>query len=647
MQNKHYGKCGVNNMQIKKRALSLIVAVCLIIALLPAASLKVYAAGVISSESIEAAISYAKQEKQTRPAYWRGYCAAFVWACYNKGAKIGNSSYATAREMGDALISNTDGNPPRGALVFWYKTSDYSAAGHVALSLGDGQVIHAFSNLMETSISYVNNCGYTYRGWGAPIAGMTLETANVTVPEPELNNRGYNMTVNVGAGSTLRFCSSWSSTSARLGSIPNGSSVYVYGVTVNEYDSRYWAKISWNGQDGWVNYAWLKDVPPQQYDTPDVWFTYNSAELDLSGNNVCYIPYGYSGDTELGYYLTMQRSGDDCIEAAWAENERIRVRGVAAGQAVLSLSIIEYETGRVLDTAKCTITVTGPIKYGIVVGNSRHGTVTADRETANAGDTVTLTVSPEQDWVLDTLAVTSESGEEIDLYIVEAGEKYTFEMPDSGVTVTAIFMENNTIPINASEWALPWVELAYELGLVPDCLDGADLTRQITRREFAAVAVKIYEFLTDEQAMPVYANPFIDCSDEEVLKAYNIGITNGTAADRFSPNQVLNREQLATMLTRVYKRTAISGWTLADDAYFNAQFKAMFTMPTAFADDSSISAYAKDSVYFMKAQGIIDGVGNNMFAPRHGTTANEAANYGLATREQALKIAVGMVINLK
>lgn len=83
-------------------------------------------------------------------------------------------------------------------------------------------------------------------GSGAPAAS-----------EPPLLGRGYSMTVNVGAGSTLRFCSSWSSSSASLGSIPNGSEVYVYGVTESEYDSRRWAKISWNGRDGWVNYAWL------------------------------------------------------------------------------------------------------------------------------------------------------------------------------------------------------------------------------------------------------------------------------------------------------------------------------------------------------------------------------------------------------
>lgn len=211
--------------------------------------------------------------------------------------------------------------------------------------------------------------------------------------------------------------------------------------------------------------------------------------------------------------------------------------------------------------------------------------------------------------------------------------------PYSNVIGTKVF--------DASGWALPYVEQADALGLIPDCLVGQDLSKQITRQEFAAVAVKIYESLSGTKSIPVAVNPFTDCSDSEVLKGYNIGITNGTAANKFSPNEILNREQLATMLTRIYKKVALQGWTLATDGNYNEQFKTMFAMPAAFADDSVISAWAKDSVYFMKSQGIIDGVGSNLFAPKHGTTAGEAAGYGLATREQALKIAVGMVTNLK
>ena len=199
-----------------------------------------------------------------------------------------------------------------------------------------------------------------------------------------------------------------------------------------------------------------------------------------------------------------------------------------------------------------------------------------------------------------------------------------------------------TPAFNASSWALSELARADELGLIPDCLEGEDLTQDITRAEFAAVAVKVYEALSGMTAVPSAVSPFTDTRDTEVLKAYNLGVTNGTSATTFGPDTLLNREQMSTMLTRVFKRSAMPGWTLATDS----QFALNYTKPAPFADDKDISAYARDSVYFMAANGIVGGVGNNTFAPRAVTVEQQAAGYAQATREQALVIAVRMVENL-
>ena len=196
---------------------------------------------------------------------------------------------------------------------------------------------------------------------------------------------------------------------------------------------------------------------------------------------------------------------------------------------------------------------------------------------------------------------------------------------------------------NASGWAEPELKKAEELGLIPEVLRGTDLTKAITRAEFAAVSVRVYEVLANTTALPVINNPFTDTKDVEVLKAYNAGITAGTAKDKFSPDVLLNREQAAAMLTRVFKRVTLAGWTLATDS----QFTLTYTKPALFADDAQISDWAKDSVYFMVANEIIRGVGDNKFAPRATTSDEEARGYAQATREQALLIAVRMVENLK
>ena len=49
----------------------------------------------------------------------------------------------------------------------------------------------------------------------------------------------------------------------------------------------------------------------------------------------------------------------------------------------------------------------------------------------------------------------------------------------------------------------------------------------------------------------------------------------------------------------------------------------------------------------MNAKGIINGVGDNKFAPKNTTPAEEAIAYANATREQAIIIATRMVNNLK
>jgi len=201
-----------------------------------------------------------------------------------------------------------------------------------------------------------------------------------------------------------------------------------------------------------------------------------------------------------------------------------------------------------------------------------------------------------------------------------------------------------TINLNTSLWAVEALQKAGGMNLIPPSLANADLTRPITRQEFAAVAVLVFENLTDATIIPAAVNPFRDTSDSYVLKAYNVGITSGSNAEgtEFSPNAILSREQMATMLTRVIKACTIPDWTIETDMKYSLDFTAV----SVFSDDGNISTWAKPSVYFMASYGLIMG-DNNMFRPRPTNPSEEALNYGCATREQAIAIAVRMVENLK
>lgn len=49
---------------------------------------------------------------------------------------------------------------------------------------------------------------------------------------------------------------------------------------------------------------------------------------------------------------------------------------------------------------------------------------------------------------------------------------------------------------DVSDWAKPELQTAYDLGLIPDILIGADMTKPITREEFCELSVLLDEKVT-------------------------------------------------------------------------------------------------------------------------------------------------------
>ncbi len=185
----------------------------------------------------------------------------------------------------------------------------------------------------------------------------------------------------------------------------------------------------------------------------------------------------------------------------------------------------------------------------------------------------------------------------------------------------------------ASAWATTELAKANEAGLIPDILQGADMTGPITREEFAELAVKLYEQTTGKAATPASPNPFKDTTNPQILKAYKLGITTGTSATTFAPKELTNREQVATMLSRAVRTMAPGG----DFSTAGAP---------SFSDKKDISAWALDHVLFMAKLGIIKGSGDK-FMPKATTTAQTAAGYATTTREQAIAMSVRSFEKLK
>lgn len=180
---------------------------------------------------------------------------------------------------------------------------------------------------------------------------------------------------------------------------------------------------------------------------------------------------------------------------------------------------------------------------------------------------------------------------------------------------------------DASTWAESELKKANELGLIPELLKGADMTKPITREEFCELAVLLYEKVTDTKASPASSNPFTDTTNTQILKAYALGITAGTSTTTFSPQTLINREQCAAMLFRAIKAIAP-----------NADYSVVGI--TDFPDQKDISSWAVDATKYMSKLGIIKGDVSGNFMPKATTTAQTAAGYGMATREAAILMTV-------
>ena len=157
-----------------------------------------------------------------------------------------------------------------------------------------------------------------------------------------------------------------------------------------------------------------------------------------------------------------------------------------------------------------------------------------------------------------------------------------------------------------SSWAQAEVERAVEAGIVPENLRG-EYTQAATRAEFCALAVGLYETVTGEEITE--RAEFTDTTDVNVQKMAGLGIVNGMGEGRFEPDSPLTREQAAALLSR-----------LADSIG-----KPLAASAPSFADNGSISGWAKDAVGQMQASGVMGGVGSNTFDPS-----------GTYTREQSM-----------
>ena len=141
--------------------------------------------------------------------------------------------------------------------------------------------------------------------------------------------------------------------------------------------------------------------------------------------------------------------------------------------------------------------------------------------------------------------------------ITEKKGKYTFTMPASKVTVTATFMDDNTmlnffVDVKASDYFYDAVLWAAEKGIPGGTSATTFNPNGICTR---AQAVTFLWRAAGSPAPKSTAMPFTDVAadsyyERAVLWAVENGITKGTSDTTFSPNMTCTRAQIVTFIYR-------------------------------------------------------------------------------------------------
>ena len=306
-------------------------------------------------------------------------------------------------------------------------------------------------------------------------------------------------------------------------------------------------------------------------------------------------------------------------EAVATVDENGKVTAVAEGTAHITAKTVDGEK-----TAVCAVTVTAKSSGGSSSGGSsspsysvttpgktENGTVTVSPKNAKKGTTVTITVTPDKGYTLETLTVLDKDGKEIQL-TKKNDIQYTFTMPASKVEVKATFMDDNAmlnyfVDVKANDYFYDAVLWAAQKGIT----SGTDAEHFSPNQP--CTRAQIVTFLWRAAGSPVvnYAMNMSDVPEgsyyaEAVRWALSEGITTGTTGSTFSPDETCTRAQSVTFLFRAIGKLVDS----------KAEFNDVLT-----------DSYYANAVAWAVENGVTNGIGDGLFGPNNSCTRAQIVTF--------------------
>ena len=250
-----------------------------------------------------------------------------------------------------------------------------------------------------------------------------------------------------------------------------------------------------------------------------------------------------------------------------------------------------------------------------------NGLIKVSDSKAEKGDTVTITVTPDEGYELDKLAVYDEDGDKIDLKDKGDG-KFTFEMPKGDVEIEVSFalIEDETVKadfadVAADAWYADAIQYVYENGMMSGTSEttfSPDLTT--TRGMIVTILYRLEGSpdLSNENLGYPYAD--VDANAyyaDAVYWARQNGIVSGMSAEQFAPNNAITREQMAAIL---YRYAQFKGYDVSAKADLSV-----------YTDAAQVSTYATDAMAWANGAQLITGTSQATLTPAGNATRAQVA----------------------
>lgn len=382
-------------------------------------------------------------------------------------------------------------------------------------------------------------------------------------------------------------------------SVVNGSSLTVNGLTTSNNG---WGGINVEGKAGKAD------------------LVVNDATITEQNS----IKFEQSGDSAGAVSATINAGDFEYITTGTGVKLDMVVKGgtFATGEFAGAVNIADYVddglefnpvTGQVYKEPEYT----GKYSYEIFTKVGENGTISVDRY-ATEGDDVTITVSPDEAYLLDELTVTA-GGKEVE--VKDNGDgTYTFKMPSADAKIVVTFAEDPDwepapempfTDVNEGDWFYDVVLYAYDNGLMTGVSATEFAPNQTTTRGMIVSMLARLEGVTsaeDAGFADVAAN---DWYATAVNWAASVGVVNGYEDDTFRPNAAITREQMAAIL-----------YNYADYKGYDVSARADLS---DYADAASISSWAEDVLAWANAEGLINGMTATTIDPQGATTRAQTA----------------------